>query len=92
MNRSMAIPQQLEALREKDIPALAKAACWEADTNYPVPRTMSQADCEALLRAVLPKPASASVPSRKKPAAAKVPARKAPPTRRARTRAAAPAR
>ncbi len=58
MNRSMAIPQVLEALREKDIAALAKAACWEADTNYPVPRTMSQAECEALLRAVLPKPAT----------------------------------
>lgn len=92
MNRSMAIPPVLEALREKDIAALARAACWEADTNYPVPRTMSQAECETLLRAVLPKPATASVPSRKRPAAAKVPARKATPTRRAGARAAARAR
>ncbi|MEW5880595.1 MAG: alcohol dehydrogenase, partial [Pseudomonadota bacterium] len=42
------------ALREEDIPQLARAACREADFNYPVPRVMSQADCEALLRAVLP--------------------------------------
>lgn len=54
MNRRLGIPTQLEALREEDIPELASAACWEADTNYPVPRAMSQDDCEALLREVLP--------------------------------------
>ena len=32
----------------------AEAACWEADTNYPVPRRMTQDDCEKLLRAILP--------------------------------------
>ena len=37
-----------EALREADIPALAKAACWEADTNYPVPRYMSPETCAAI--------------------------------------------
>ncbi len=65
---SVGIPRTLEALRERDIPALAEAACWEADTNYPVPRRMTQADCEAMLRAVLPeaKPAqAASRPARK---------------------------
>ncbi len=51
---SVGIPRTLEALRERDIPALAEAACWEADTNYPVPRRMTQEDCEAMLRAVLP--------------------------------------
>lgn len=51
---AVGIPRQLDALRERDIPALAEAACWEADTNYPVPRRMTQQDCEALLRAVLP--------------------------------------
>ena len=54
MNRQVGIPQHLETLREDDILALAKAACWEADTNYPVPRTMSINDCAALLREVLP--------------------------------------
>jgi alcohol dehydrogenase class IV len=51
------IPRRLDALREQDIPALAQAACREADFNYPVPRVMSQQDCEALLRAVLSQPA-----------------------------------
>jgi alcohol dehydrogenase class IV len=57
MNRDLGIPATIEALREEDIPALAKAACWEADTNYPVPRYMSQDTCEGLLRKVLPRPA-----------------------------------
>src|SRR5512139_2345003 len=34
LNRDLGIPRYLEALREEDIPDLAKAACWEADTNY----------------------------------------------------------
>ncbi len=54
LSRRIDIPQSLDALREEDIPALARAACREADLNYPVPRVMSQRDCEALLRAVLP--------------------------------------
>ncbi len=54
MNRELGIPETLAALREADIPALASAACWEADTNYPVPKYMSQATCEAILRKVLP--------------------------------------
>jgi alcohol dehydrogenase class IV len=58
MNRKLGIPKTLDALREQDIPGLAAAACWEADTNYPVPRAMSQGDCEALLREVLPLAAS----------------------------------
>lgn len=58
LNRDLGIPRQLDALRKADIPALAKAACWEADTNYPVPRYMSVEICEQLIRAVLPKTAS----------------------------------
>jgi hypothetical protein len=54
LSRTVGIPRTLEALREADVPALARAACREADTNYPVPRVMLQADCEALLRKVLP--------------------------------------
>jgi len=54
LNDRLEIPRKLAALHEDDIAALAKAACWEADTNYPVPRQMSQKDCEGLLRAVLP--------------------------------------
>jgi alcohol dehydrogenase class IV len=55
LNRDLGIPRHLEALREEDIPALAKAACWEADTNYPVPRYMSPETCADLIRQVLPK-------------------------------------
>jgi alcohol dehydrogenase class IV len=56
LNRDLGIPAQLDTLREEDIPALAKAACWEADTNYPVPRYMSPETCEKLIRQVLPLP------------------------------------
>jgi alcohol dehydrogenase class IV len=54
MNTALGIPRHLDSLRAKDIPSLARAACWEADANYPVPRRMAQPDCEALLREVLP--------------------------------------
>ena len=56
LNASLGIPARLDALRDEDIPELAKAACWEADTGYPVPRRMSQAACEELLRQLLPEP------------------------------------
>lgn len=55
LNRDLGIPSRLDALREKDIPELASAACWEADTNYPVPRYMSAGTCAGLIRQVLPK-------------------------------------
>jgi alcohol dehydrogenase len=54
LNRDLGIPATVEALREEDIPELAKAACWEADTNYPVPRYMSPKTCEGILSQVLP--------------------------------------
>ncbi|MCZ2290580.1 MAG: iron-containing alcohol dehydrogenase [Burkholderiales bacterium] len=54
LNRDIGIPTTLEALREKDIPALARAALREAHTGYPVPRYMTQAQCEEMIRAVLP--------------------------------------
>lgn len=54
LNRDLGIPTVLAALREEDIPALAKAACHEAHTGYPVPRYMTRSQCEDLIRAVLP--------------------------------------
>lgn len=54
MNHDIGIPKFVEALRAEDIPALARAACKEADTNYPVPRYMSPDTCQGILRAVLP--------------------------------------
>ncbi len=66
---ALAIPRSLAALQEADIPALARAACWEADTNYPVPRRMTQMACEALLRSVLPTVAKPPAKRRRQPAA-----------------------
>ncbi len=57
LNRDLGIPRQLDALREDDILKLANAACWEADTNYPVPRYMSVDTCAKLIREILPKDA-----------------------------------
>jgi len=57
LNRDLGIPAHLEALRKEDIPALAKAACHEAETGYPVPRYMTQQQCEDIIRRVLPPPA-----------------------------------
>lgn len=67
LNHDLGIPTYLAALKESDIPALATAACKEG-LGYPVPRYMTQRQCEDLIRQVLP-PASAAVPalaSRKK--------------------------
>jgi len=93
---SVGIPRCLDALRERDIPALAEAACWEADTNYPVPRRMTQDDCEAMLRAVLPQEAQAvpqraapkKAPERRKPASRKSAGAKPPAKKAARRRTA----
>jgi len=56
LNADLGIPTTLEALQEADIPALAKAACREAHTGYPVPRYMSQQQCEELIGLALPQP------------------------------------
>ncbi len=59
LNARLGIPRHLSALRAKDIPALARAACREAEFNYPVPAYMSQQDCEGVIRSVLAKKAPA---------------------------------
>jgi alcohol dehydrogenase class IV len=64
LNRDLGIPAYLEALRAEDIPALATAARHEAEIGYPVPRYMTQGQCEAIIRSVLP-PAAPSRRRRK---------------------------
>jgi alcohol dehydrogenase len=54
LNRDLNIPTYLQALKDADVPALARAACLEAHTGYPVPRYMKLAECEAMIRLVLP--------------------------------------
>jgi alcohol dehydrogenase len=68
LNKDLGIPTYLAALKESDIPALAKAACWEAHTGYPVPRYMSQDVCEGIIRqALAPKEAAAKPAKPAKP-------------------------
>jgi alcohol dehydrogenase len=71
LNLDLGIPTFLAALKESDIPKLAEAACREAKTGYPVPRYMTQAVCEDIIRQVLPPkaPAQEMAPA-KKPVAA----------------------
>jgi alcohol dehydrogenase len=59
------IPKTLQSLQAKDIPSLARAALKEAHTGYPVPRYMTQAECESILRKLLPEPSSGSAQSTK---------------------------
>ncbi|MCB1997765.1 MAG: iron-containing alcohol dehydrogenase [Rhodoferax sp.] len=79
LNRDLNIPTYLAALRESDIPALARAALKEAHTGYPVPRYMTLSQCEDLIHSLLPPAEPASAPpkravkktaTRRKPAAA----------------------
>ena len=63
LERDIGIPTHLDALKAADIPALAKAACYEAHTGYPVPRYLTQAGCEDLIRLVLP-PAAGGKPAK----------------------------
>lgn len=65
LNDRIGIPRTLAALQANDIPALARAACAEADANYPVPQVLSSAACESLLLGLLPDGAR---PGPKKPA------------------------
>lgn len=65
LNTRLGIPATLDTLRDDDIPALARAACHEADTNYPVPLYLSQAECEAIIRQVLPTHPTAKSKARK---------------------------
>ena len=66
MNTRLCIPATLDALRESDIAALARAACREADANYPVPRYMTQAICEQVIRQVLPQQPAAKATGRRR--------------------------
>src|SRR5512137_858981 len=53
LNRTVGIPEKLEALKAADIPEVARAAMVEAHRDYPVPKNMAPAEAEALLRRCL---------------------------------------
>ena len=54
LSRAIGIPERLDTLREADIPELARRAMAEAQGFYPVPRFMRHAECEGILRKLLP--------------------------------------
>ncbi|MBH9551363.1 iron-containing alcohol dehydrogenase [Inhella sp. 4Y17] len=89
LNADLAIPRTLAALKRSDIASIARGARAEADAGYPVPRYMSQDECVALLKALLPvdgesgaapAPVAAAKPSSPRKPAAPAPAKSAPKT------------
>ena len=84
LERDLGIPTHLASLQEADIPALAKAALHEAHTGYPVPRYLTQQDCEDLIRLVLPPPATGRAARNAPAPAAKAAAKKKTATRKPR--------
>ncbi|MGF1761340.1 iron-containing alcohol dehydrogenase [Photobacterium sagamiensis] len=53
LNQQLNIPDMFEQLKADDIPEIARRALKEAHGTYPVPRYMTQSQCEALLRQLL---------------------------------------
>lgn len=52
------IAPTLDSLRREDVPAIAKQALAEAHLNYPVPRYLSQSECEEVVSRLLPSQAA----------------------------------
>ena len=50
LNRTVGIPEKIEALKAADIPEVARAAMIEAHRDYPVPKNMTLAEAESLLQ------------------------------------------
>lgn len=53
MNQNMNIPTYIEELKENDITLIAERALKEAHPLYPVPKIMTQQQCEGLVRKLL---------------------------------------
>ena len=53
MNANMEIPSKVAELKRADIPLIAKRALKEGNPGYPVPKLMSQRDCQTILRKLL---------------------------------------
>lgn len=59
LNKRLGVPDQLDRLKEADIPEIAIAAVKEC-SGYPVPILMSRDDCQAILRTLLSSPEGAA--------------------------------
>jgi alcohol dehydrogenase len=53
LNRTVGIPEKMESLKPADVPAIARAAMIEAYRDYPVPKNMSLAEAQMLLRRMI---------------------------------------
>ena len=54
MLKDFDIPEKLDALKEEDIPQIAKLALKEAHYNYPVPKYMDLNTCKKFIQQMLP--------------------------------------
>ncbi len=53
LNEAMGIPEKIDAIREEDIPAMAKQAATESNPLYPVPKLMNRKELEQIYRVVM---------------------------------------
>ena len=53
LNRTVGIPEKIDALVARDVPEIATAAMIEAHRDYPVPKNMTLPEAEALLRRMM---------------------------------------
>ena len=54
MNENMSMPTCFEEMREQDVPLIVRRGLDGAHSDYGVPKVMCEADCEALIRKLLP--------------------------------------
>lgn len=54
MNEKMGIPSKFDQIKEDDIPVIVERALKEGNPLYPVPKIMDKADCEAVIRSLMP--------------------------------------
>jgi alcohol dehydrogenase class IV len=54
MNETLNIPQTINKLKIEDFDEISKRALKEAHGTYPVPRYMTQVECETILFKLLP--------------------------------------
>ena len=53
MNQAMNIPDKFDFIKEEDIPTLVKRALKEGNPGYPVPKIMTEQDCEKVIRSFM---------------------------------------
>lgn len=55
LNEAMGIPEKIDAIREEDIPAMAKQASTESNPLYPVPKLMDTRELQQIYRVIMPR-------------------------------------